>query len=89
MTEIILLHNAHGSSPEVLVCIFIDMLAGIVVDIAVQLDSLQLGVCMGLCTPSSIRASVDALCRDGPGEISRDRLQRGRLTRQGTTSLAS
>ena len=36
-----------------------------------------------------IRASVDALCRDGPGEISRDRLQRGRLTRQGTTSLAS
>ena len=36
-----------------------------------------------------IRASVDALCRDGPGEISRDHLQRGRLTRQGTTSLAS
>ena len=33
-----------------------------------------------------IRASVDALCRDGAGEISRDRLQRGRLTRQGTTS---
>ena len=33
-----------------------------------------------------IRASVDALCRDGAGEISRDRLQRGPLTRQGTTS---
>ena len=34
----------------------------------------------------TIRASVDALCRDGAGEISRDRLQRGRLTCQGTTS---
>ena len=33
-----------------------------------------------------IRASVDALFRDGPDEISRERLQRGRLTRQGTTS---
>ena len=33
-----------------------------------------------------IRASVDALCRDGPGQISRERVQRGRLTRQGTTS---
>ena len=35
-----------------------------------------------------IRASVDALYmyRDGAGEISRDRLQRGRLTPQGTTS---
>ena len=34
----------------------------------------------------TIRASVDALCRDGPGQISRERVQRGRLTRQGTTS---
>ena len=42
-----------------------------------------------LCRVHIIRASVDALCRDGAGEISRDRLQRGRLTRQGTTSLAS
>ena len=33
-----------------------------------------------------IRASVDALSRDGPGQISRERVQRGRLTRQGTTS---
>ena len=33
-----------------------------------------------------IRASVDALCRDGPDQISRERVQRGRLTRQGTTS---
>ena len=33
-----------------------------------------------------IRASVDALCRDGEGQISRERVQRGRLTRQGTTS---
>ena len=31
-----------------------------------------------------IRASVDALCRDGAGLISRERVQRGRLTRQGT-----
>ena len=36
-----------------------------------------------------IRASVDALCRDGPGQISRERVQRGRLTRQGTTRWAS
>ena len=49
VTEIVLLHNTHGSLPEVLVCIFIDMLAGTVVDTAVQLDSLQLGVCMRLC----------------------------------------
>ena len=35
---------------------------------------------------NAIRASVDALCRDGPGQISRERVQRGRLTRQGTTS---
>ena len=34
----------------------------------------------------SIRASVDALCRDGAGLISRKRVQCGRLTRQGTTS---
>ena len=33
-----------------------------------------------------IRASVDALCRDGAVLISRERVQRGRLTRQGTTS---
>ena len=33
-----------------------------------------------------IRASVDALCRDGAGLISRERVQRGRLTRQRTTS---
>ena len=33
-----------------------------------------------------IRASVDALCRDGAGLISRERVQRGRLTRQGTRS---
>ena len=33
-----------------------------------------------------IRRSVDALCRDGAGQISRERVQRGRLTRQGTTS---
>ena len=33
-----------------------------------------------------VRASVDALCRDGAGLISRERVQRGRLTRQGTTS---
>ena len=37
-------------------------------------------------TSATIRASVDALCRDGPGQISRERVQRGRLTRQGTTS---
>ena len=36
--------------------------------------------------PKGIRASVDALSRDGPGQISRERVQRGRLTRQGTTS---
>ena len=34
----------------------------------------------------SIRASVDALCRDGAGQISRERVQRGRLVQQGTTS---
>ena len=34
----------------------------------------------------NIRASVDALCRDGPGQISRERVQRGRLTCQETTS---
>ena len=34
----------------------------------------------------SIRTSVDALCRDGAGQISRERVQCGRLTRQGTTS---
>ena len=33
-----------------------------------------------------IRASVDALCRDGTVQISRERVQRGRLTRQGTRS---
>ena len=33
-----------------------------------------------------IRASVDALCRDGAVQISRERVQRGRLTRQGTRS---
>ena len=33
-----------------------------------------------------IRASVDALCRDGAGQISRERVQRGRLTRQETRS---
>ena len=32
------------------------------------------------------RASVDALCRDGAGQISREHVQRGRLTRRGTTS---
>ena len=37
-------------------------------------------------TMTIIRASVDALSRDGPGQISRERVQRGRLTRQGTTS---
>ena len=31
-----------------------------------------------------IRASVDALCRDGAGQISRECVQRGHLTRQGT-----
>ena len=35
---------------------------------------------------TGIRESVDALCGDGAGEISRDCLQRGHLTRQGTTS---
>ena len=34
----------------------------------------------------NIRVSVDALCRDGAGLISRERVQRGRLTRQRTTS---
>ena len=29
-----------------------------------------------------IRASVDALCRDGGGQISRERVQRGRLVQQ-------
>ena len=33
-----------------------------------------------------IRASVDALCRDGAVQISRERVQFGRLTRQGTAS---
>ena len=33
-----------------------------------------------------IRASVDALCRDGQGLISRERVQRGRLTHQRTRS---
>ena len=41
---------------------------------------------VGATSRASIRASVDALCRDGAGEISRDRLQSGRLTRQGMTS---
>ena len=36
--------------------------------------------------PSGIRASVDALCRDRAGLISRERVKRGRFTRQGTTS---
>ena len=35
---------------------------------------------------NAIRASVDALCRDGADLISRERVQRGRLTRQGTRS---
>ena len=41
-----------------------------------------------LCHTQSnhIRASVDALCRDGAIQISRERVQRGRLTRQGTRS---
>ena len=39
-----------------------------------------------ICQGIIIRASVDALSRDGPGQISRERVQRGRLTRQGTTS---
>ena len=33
-----------------------------------------------------IRASVDALCRDGAVQISRERVQRGRLIRQRTRS---
>ena len=33
-----------------------------------------------------IRASIDTLCRDGAVQISRERVQRGRLTRQETTS---
>ena len=33
-----------------------------------------------------IGVSVDALCRDGAGQISREGLQRGLLTRQRTTS---
>ena len=40
----------------------------------------------GIVELKDIRASVDALCRDGAGLISRERVQRGRLTRQGTTS---
>ena len=39
-----------------------------------------------LTATDSIRASVDALCRDGAGLISRERVKRGRFTRQGTTS---
>ena len=34
----------------------------------------------------TIRASVDALCRDGASQISRERVQCGRLTLQGPTS---
>ena len=34
-----------------------------------------------------IRASVDALCRDGAGQISRERVQRGRLQRNKKLSL--
>ena len=50
-----------------------------------QLEALEHHI---LCfnTRHTIRASVDALCRDGAGLISRERVQRGRLTRQGTTS---
>ena len=33
-----------------------------------------------------IRASVDALCRDGAVQISLERVKRGRITRQGTRS---
>ena len=41
---------------------------------------------MGYESLHIIRASVDALCRDGAVQISRERVQRGRLTRQGTRS---
>ena len=50
------------------------------------------GINMAMTTPTlmvittHIRASVDALCRDGAGLISRERVQRGRFTRQGTRS---
>ena len=46
----------------------------------------ELVCCFPLLEIHNIRASVDALCRDGAGQISRERVQRGRLTRQGTTS---
>ena len=44
------------------------------------------GIVMGGLSLVFIRASVDALCRDGADLISRERVQRGRLTRQGTRS---
>ena len=54
------------------------------------LDKCQIAVMTVVTLLSSvlvlIRASVDALCRDGAGQISRERVQRGRLTRQITRS---
>ena len=38
------------------------------------------------CSTPGIRALVDALCRDGEGQISRERVQRGSLTRRRTSS---
>ena len=46
------------------------------------LDFMRTALTVNAC----IRGSVDALCRDGAGLISRERVKRGRLTRQGTTS---
>ena len=40
----------------------------------------------GAVVRSVIRASVNALCRDGAGQISRERVQFGRLTPQRTAS---
>ena len=44
------------------------------------------GLAIHVAKHHCIRASVDALCRDGTVQISRERVQRGRLTRQGTRS---
>ena len=43
-------------------------------------------IMIGCSCSLNIRASIDALCSDGAGLISREGVQRGRLTRQETTN---
>ena len=87
-----ILHDAFTAYGLLLTCeqgvsktSFFGYLHGIVFDLWVlNLDGRKNSKNSAHCSP--IRASVDALCRDGTDHISRERVQRGRLTRQGTTS---